>query len=121
MILFYYCSQSEGQGFYIIRRIGSKLDRNNKLLGKVWPGKSDIYHAYQATQIPYLNVDKSIAYSMSRLDVLALGELLIDFTCNGKSEQGNMELPYGLITEEMRSKTLWEDGVKDILSIYFFQ
>ncbi|MCR5404470.1 MAG: hypothetical protein K6E91_11735 [Butyrivibrio sp.] len=41
--------------------------------------------------------------------------------CNGKSEQGNMKLPYGLITEEMRSKTLWEDGVKDILSIYFFQ
>ncbi|MCR5403931.1 MAG: carbohydrate kinase [Butyrivibrio sp.] len=27
---------------------------------------------------------------MSRLDVLALGELLIDFTCNGKSEQGNL-------------------------------
>ena len=43
-----------------------QLDRNNKLLGTVWPGKSDIYHAYQATQIPYLDVDKSIAYSMSR-------------------------------------------------------
>ena len=67
-----------------------QLDRNNKLLGTVWPGKSDIYHAFQATQIPYLDVDRSIAYSMSRKDVLALGELLIDFTCNGESEQGNM-------------------------------
>ncbi len=42
-----------------------QLDRNNKLLGTVWPGKSDIYHAYQATQIPYLDVSKSIAYSIS--------------------------------------------------------
>lgn len=66
-----------------------QLDRKNHLLGTVWPGKSDIYHAFQATQIPYLDVAGSIAYSMSRYDVLALGELLIDFTCNGESGQGN--------------------------------
>lgn len=30
-----------------------QLDKNNKLLTTVWPGKSDIYHALQATLIPY--------------------------------------------------------------------
>lgn len=30
-----------------------QLDQNNKLLTTVWPGKSDIYHALQATLIPY--------------------------------------------------------------------
>ena len=30
-----------------------QLDQNNKLLTTVWPGKSDIYHALQATMIPY--------------------------------------------------------------------
>ncbi len=30
-----------------------QLDRNNQLLTTVWPGKSDIYHALQATMIPY--------------------------------------------------------------------
>ena len=30
-----------------------QLDRNNKVIGTVWPGKSDIYHALQATLIPY--------------------------------------------------------------------
>lgn len=29
-------------------------------------------------------------YSMKNFDVVALGELLIDFTENGKSAQGNM-------------------------------
>lgn len=67
-----------------------QLDKDNTLLETVWPGKSDIYHAFQATQIPYIDVDKSIAYSMSRYDVVALGELLIDFTCNGESDQGNL-------------------------------
>lgn len=38
-----------------------QLDRNNKLLGTVWPGKSDLYHAFQATLIPYLPTDISIA------------------------------------------------------------
>lgn len=38
-----------------------QLDANNKLKETVWPGKSDIYHAFQATLIPYLDVDTSIA------------------------------------------------------------
>ena len=38
------------------RKTGSwfhQLDQNNQLLTTVWPGKSDIYHALQATMIPY--------------------------------------------------------------------
>ena len=31
-----------------------QLDRNNHLIGTVWPGKSDLYHAFQATLIPYV-------------------------------------------------------------------
>lgn len=38
-----------------------QLDSNNNLLGTVWPGKSDIYHALQATLIPYSSIDTSIA------------------------------------------------------------
>lgn len=30
-----------------------QMDRNNRLKGTVWPGKSDLYHAVQATLIPY--------------------------------------------------------------------
>ncbi len=30
-----------------------QLDSDNKLLTTVWPGKSDLYHAIQATMIPY--------------------------------------------------------------------
>lgn len=38
-----------------------QLDQNNHLMGTVWPGKSDIYHALQSMLIPYCRVDKSIA------------------------------------------------------------
>ena len=38
-----------------------QLDENNKLKGTVWPGKSDLYHAFQAMLIPYSKVDVSIA------------------------------------------------------------
>ena len=30
-----------------------QMDRNNAVTGTVWPGKSDLYHAVQATLIPY--------------------------------------------------------------------
>ena len=30
-----------------------QLDEKNALMGTVWPGKSDLYHAFQATLIPY--------------------------------------------------------------------
>ena len=38
-----------------------QLDINNELMGTVWPGKSDIYHALQAVLIPYSKIDTSIA------------------------------------------------------------
>ncbi len=44
-----------------------QLDRNNKLLTTVWPGKSDIYHALQATLIPYNEqVGVSIAKTLAK-------------------------------------------------------
>lgn len=71
-----------------------QLDGENKLLNTVWPGKSDLYHAFQATLIPYYPVDCSIAAAVKKkvdkaIDVVALGELLIDFTENGISAAGN--------------------------------
>lgn len=38
-----------------------QLDRANKVIGTVWPGKSDVYHAFQSTLIPFNNPDTSIA------------------------------------------------------------
>ena len=38
-----------------------QLDEHNNLKETVWPGKSDLYHAFQATLIPYSQIDVSIA------------------------------------------------------------
>jgi len=38
-----------------------QLDENNNVIGTVWPGKSDLYHAFQSTLIPYSDVSVSIA------------------------------------------------------------
>lgn len=38
-----------------------QLDEKNNLKGTVWPGKSDLYHAFQSMLIPYNNVSISIA------------------------------------------------------------
>lgn len=38
-----------------------QLDERNNLKNTVWPGKSDLYHAFQAMTIPYGKIDKSIA------------------------------------------------------------
>lgn len=38
-----------------------QLDKENKVIGTVWPGKSDIYHALQAVLIPYSKAELSIA------------------------------------------------------------
>ncbi len=38
-----------------------QLDRENNVIGTVWPGKSDIYHALQATLIPYCDISVSVA------------------------------------------------------------
>lgn len=41
-----------------------QLDQNNQVIGTVWPGKCDIYHALQAVTIPYHRVDVSIAVAI---------------------------------------------------------
>ena len=42
-----------------------ELDQNNHVKGDVWPGKSDLYHAFQSTLIPYnKNISTSIAKSV---------------------------------------------------------
>ena len=38
-----------------------QLDRENKVIGTVWDGKPDLYHAFQATLIPYHSPSVSIA------------------------------------------------------------
>lgn len=43
-----------------------QLDKNNNLIGTVWPGKSDLYHALQATLIPYYPVNVSIALAVKQ-------------------------------------------------------
>lgn len=41
-----------------------QMDRENHVIGTVWPGKSDLYHAFQATLIPYLTPHKSISLAV---------------------------------------------------------
>lgn len=41
-----------------------QMDKNQKVLTSVWPGKSDIYHAFQAMLIPYYAIDRSIALAV---------------------------------------------------------
>ncbi len=41
-----------------------QLDEKNQVIGTVWPGKSDLYHAFQATLIPYYTPDLSIAVAV---------------------------------------------------------
>ncbi|MCC8138134.1 MAG: AGE family epimerase/isomerase [Clostridiales bacterium] len=43
-----------------------QLDRNNQVIGTVWPGKSDIYHALQSTLIPYSAPSVSIAPAVAK-------------------------------------------------------
>lgn len=43
-----------------------QLDRNNRVIGTVWPGKSDLYHATQAMLIPLYRADISIAPAVQR-------------------------------------------------------
>ncbi len=38
-----------------------QMDRENHVIGTVWPGKNDLYHAFQATLIPYCQGGISIA------------------------------------------------------------
>ncbi|MDO4633363.1 MAG: AGE family epimerase/isomerase [Eubacteriales bacterium] len=41
-----------------------QMNEKNEVIGTVWPGKSDIYHALQATLIPYYAPDTSIALAV---------------------------------------------------------
>ena len=43
-----------------------QMDQNNNLMGTVWPGKSDLYHALQATLIPYYPINVSIALAVKQ-------------------------------------------------------
>ncbi|MDO4650500.1 MAG: AGE family epimerase/isomerase [Eubacteriales bacterium] len=43
-----------------------QLNQNNEVIGTVWPGKPDIYHALQATLIPYAPADVSIAVAVKK-------------------------------------------------------
>jgi mannose/cellobiose epimerase-like protein (N-acyl-D-glucosamine 2-epimerase family) len=42
-----------------------QLDAGNHVIGTVWPGKSDLYHAFQSTLIPFLDPAVSIATAIS--------------------------------------------------------
>ncbi len=43
-----------------------QLDEKNRLKGTVWPGKSDLYHAFQSMLIPYRDPAVSIAKSVTK-------------------------------------------------------
>jgi len=49
-----------------------QLDRNNQLKGTVWPGKSDLYHAFQSMLIPYSDTTLSIATAVCKGKSLSL-------------------------------------------------
>ena len=38
-----------------------QLNKDNQIVKTVWPGKPDLYHAVQATLIPYYRFDLSVA------------------------------------------------------------
>ena len=43
-----------------------QLDKDNHVIGTVWPGKSDLYHALQCTFIPRLNPAVSVAPALKQ-------------------------------------------------------
>ena len=47
-----------------------QLDENNELTDTVWPGKPDIYHALQATLIPYLEPKWSVGRAVKEFSPL---------------------------------------------------
>ena len=47
-----------------------QLNAKNELMGTVWPGKSDLYHAFQATLIPYnAQIGCSIAAAVKKNEI----------------------------------------------------
>lgn len=47
-----------------------QLDKDNQVIGTVWPGKSDLYHATQCTLIPRLDPAVSVAPALKAADGL---------------------------------------------------
>ena len=47
-----------------------QLDRENRLLETVWPGKCDLYHAFQAMLIPYAAPALSVASAVRRGELI---------------------------------------------------
>lgn len=43
-----------------------QMNEKGEVTGTVWPGKSDLYHAFQATLIPYCAPDVSVASAVKR-------------------------------------------------------
>jgi mannose/cellobiose epimerase-like protein (N-acyl-D-glucosamine 2-epimerase family) len=55
--------------YLIDRQHGSwhhELDADNRPAGSIWPGKPDLYHAYQATLLPGLPLAPSLASALRR-------------------------------------------------------
>ncbi|HAB03905.1 MAG TPA: sugar isomerase, partial [Pseudomonas sp.] len=53
---------------FIDRAAGSwhhELDEHNRPAGTLWPGKPDLYHAYQAVLLPQLPLAPGLARSLS--------------------------------------------------------
>lgn len=46
-----------------------QMNEKGEVTGSVWPGKSDLYHAFQATLIPYCSPDISVASAVYRSEV----------------------------------------------------
>ena len=44
--------------------LGHQLNKDNEVIGTVWPGKSDLYHATQYSLIPRLDPAVSVAPAM---------------------------------------------------------
>ena len=42
------------------------MNERGEVTGSVWPGKSDLYHAFQATLIPYCSPGLSVASAVCR-------------------------------------------------------
>lgn len=43
-----------------------QMNEKGEVTGNVWPGKSDLYHAFQSTLIPYCRTDVSVASAVYR-------------------------------------------------------
>lgn len=57
-----------GERHVLDRTLGSwhhQLDADNRVIGTVWPGKPDLYHAVQATLIPRLPLTPSITWALT--------------------------------------------------------